>query len=108
VKIEPQVERSSAPDAAAEAAAKQAIIALLRGASVELSPREQKSLDACAASLDPGTSVYINCTAATSYHETVATASRLRCAGFNPVPHVAARYLMSYTQLNDYLARASG
>jgi methylenetetrahydrofolate reductase (NADPH) len=105
VKIEPQGERSS-PDAAASA--KQAIIALLRGASVELAPREQSSLDACAASLHPGTSVYINCTPATSYHDSVATALRLRRAGFNPVPHVAARYLMSYTQLADYLARASG
>lgn len=108
VKIEPQAKKSPPSDRAAETAAKQAIIALLRGASVELSARDSKSVAACAASLEPGTSVYINCTAATSYHDCVATAQRLRRVGFNPVPHVAARYLMSYTQLNDYLARASG
>ena len=32
----------------------------------------------------------------------------MRRAGFNPVPHVAARRLASFTQANDFLRRAAG
>lgn len=95
-----------APDAAP--ASRQPIIDLLQGASVEISARDPAAVDSCLALLEPGSAVYVNFAAADTHHGLVATAKRLQRAGFLPVPHVAARYLAGYTQLGDYLSRASG
>jgi len=46
--------------------------------------------------------------AGTTYHGTVTLATRLRRAGFCPVPHVAARRIASRDALDEYLARAAG
>src|SRR5258708_35236180 len=43
-----------------------------------------------------------------TYHGIVALATRLRRAGFRPVPHVAARRIASRDALDEYLARAAG
>ena len=43
-----------------------------------------------------------------NYRHNVETASALRRAGFNPVPHVAAREITSYDVLDDFLARLRG
>ncbi len=43
-----------------------------------------------------------------SYHGNVALATRLKRAGFRPVPHVAARRIASRDALDEYLARAAG
>jgi methylenetetrahydrofolate reductase (NADPH) len=93
------------------AALQQAVMpaaALLRGASVELSARDKTSEDQLRGLLSPGTAVHINHAPGDTHHGIVAAAARVRRAGFTPVPHIAARYLASFTQLNDYLARAVG
>jgi methylenetetrahydrofolate reductase (NADPH) len=84
------------------------ISALAAGASFELSPRDHAAIDQCRDLLSPGTSVYVSYVPGDTYHASVAAAVRLARSGFRPVPHVAARYLASFTQLHDYLARASG
>ncbi len=81
---------------------------LLAGASLELSSRDPAEIDACGGLLEPGTSVYISMPPGQTYHGTVALATRLRRAGFRPVPHVAARRIASRDALDEYLARAAG
>jgi len=84
------------------------VAALIRECSIEISPRDPAAEQACRELLPPGMSVYVNHGPRDTYQEIVAAAARLRRAGFNPVPHLAARYLTGVTQLNDFLARASG
>src|SRR6267378_2620412 len=84
------------------------IQALLAGASLELSSRDPAEIDACADLLEPGTAVYISMPPGQTYHGTVALATRLRRAGFCPVPHFAARRIASRDALDEYLARAAG
>src|SRR5882672_1024114 len=84
------------------------IQALLTGASLELSSRNPAEIDACGGLLEPGTSVYISMPPGQTYHGTVALATRLKRAGFRPVPHVAARRIASREALDEYLARAAG
>ncbi|MGQ0663630.1 MAG: methylenetetrahydrofolate reductase [Pseudomonadota bacterium] len=90
------------------AAERRHIRALLRGFSIEVSSRDAAALDACPDHLDPGTDVYLNWIPGDTHHRTLDAAARLRRSGFTPVPHVAARYLASFTQLADFLARLSG
>jgi len=85
-----------------------ALAGLLRGASLEMSARDRAGEEALRAMLPPGTVVHINHAPGDTHHGIIAAAARLRRAGLIPVPHVAARYLASYTQLNDCLARAAG
>ncbi len=84
------------------------IQALLVGTSLELSSRDPAEIDACADLLEPGTAVYISMPPGQTYHGIVALATRLRRAGFRPVPHVAARRIASRDALDEYLARAAG
>src|SRR6266853_1223787 len=84
------------------------IQALLVGASLEFSSRDPAEIDACADLLDAGTAVYISMPPGQSYHGNVALATRLKRAGFRPVPHVAARRIASRDALDEYLARAVG
>jgi methylenetetrahydrofolate reductase (NADPH) len=85
-----------------------AIMALVRGASLEMSPRERDTIAAAAEYLAPGTEVFVSSPPAVSHHDIVSAAVALRRHGFEPVPHVAARSLVGFTQLNDLLARAAG
>lgn len=82
--------------------------ALFRGWSMEASARDAKAVAAAADSLPPGASLYLNWIPGDTYHRTVAAAAKLRAAGLNPVPHIGARHLASFTQLADFLARLSG
>lgn len=81
---------------------------LLRGASLEVSARDPLAADALADLVAPGTAVFVNIAPGDTHHGIVAAAARLKRAGFRPVPHVAARPLASFTQLNDYLRRLVG
>jgi len=85
-----------------------AIMALVSGASLEMSPRERDAIAAAAEYLPPGTEVFVSAPPAVSHHDIVSAAVALRRRGFEPVPHVAARSLVGFTQLNDLLARVAG
>jgi methylenetetrahydrofolate reductase (NADH) len=91
-----------------EAAERRAIVALLEGASLEISAHDAADIAECAGCLDPGTEIFISQPMGQPYHGAVSMAARLRRAGFRPVPHVTARALASLSALDDYLARAAG
>jgi methylenetetrahydrofolate reductase (NADH) len=83
------------------------LTALLGSASVEISSRGHQ-LQELRDHFNPGTDVTITFLPGDNYRHNVDTASALRRAGFNPVPHVAARELPSRQALDDFLARARG
>jgi methylenetetrahydrofolate reductase (NADPH) len=87
---------------------KQDLAILLRGYSVEVTAHGAAAADICRAHLPPGTEVYVAFTPRDTHHGVVDTATKLHEAGFLPVPHVTARNVASFTQLNDFLARLAG
>lgn len=102
----PVIDRSSSSDNAE--AERQAIVALLESASLEITTHDAADIAECAGYLDPETEIFISQPMGQPYHGAVAMAARVRRAGFRPVPHVTARALASVSALEDYLARASG
>jgi methylenetetrahydrofolate reductase (NADH) len=100
------VHRSPSSDSAE--AERRAIVSLLEGASLEITAHDAADIGECAGYLDAGTEIFISQPMGQPYHGAVAMASRLRRAGFRPVPHVTARALASLSALDDYLARATG
>jgi len=78
---------------------------LLVSASVEVSSRGHQ-LPELQDNFRPGTDVTITFLPGDNYRHNVDTAAALRRAGFNPVPHIAAREMPSRQMLADFLARA--
>jgi methylenetetrahydrofolate reductase (NADPH) len=83
------------------------LAALLPAASVEISSRGHQLKDLLD-NFPPGIDVTITFLPGDNYRSNVDTASALRRAGFNPVPHIAAREMASHEALADFLARANG
>lgn len=83
------------------------LAALLSAASVEVSSRGHQ-LQQLRDHFRPGTDVTITFLPGDDYRHNVETAAALRRAGFNPVPHIAARELPSREALDDFLSRARG
>ncbi len=81
--------------------------ALLSQASVEVSSRGDQ-LQELGDHFPAGTNVTITFLPGDNYRHNVDTAAALRRAGFNPVPHIAAREMPSREALDDFLARARG
>ena len=81
--------------------------ALVRACSIELSPRDARSVDALADMLDPGPTVFVSLPPSAAYADVVNACSHLRRNGFEPVPHVVARRLPSYADASDFLHRAT-
>jgi methylenetetrahydrofolate reductase (NADH) len=81
------------------------LAALLPQASVEVSSRGHQ-LDQLSDHFGPGIDVTITFLPGDNYRHNVETAIALRRAGFNPVPHIAAREMASRQALDDFLARA--
>ena len=83
------------------------LAALLSSASVEVSSRGHQ-LAELRDHFAPGTDVTITFLPGDNYRRNVETASALRRAGYNPVPHIAAREMASHEALDDFLARLRG
>jgi methylenetetrahydrofolate reductase (NADPH) len=81
---------------------------LVSACSIEISPRDDFAGERLRELLDPGTTVFVNYPGSVTHHDIVAACRRLRRAGFNPVPHIAARRLASFTQVSDFVQRAAG
>jgi methylenetetrahydrofolate reductase (NADPH) len=79
--------------------------ALIAAASFELSPRDGLAGAALRDLLPVGSTVFVNHPPRATHHDIIAACVRLRSAGFRPVPHIAARRLASFTQLDDLLRR---
>ena len=92
----------------ASQAAERELAQLLRGYSIEVTTHSRSAVEACRANLAPGTQVYIAFVPGETHHAVAATAARLRAAGFVPVPHVTARSVAGFTQLDDFLGRLAG
>lgn len=71
----------------------ESIKALARRASIETSTKNLVEIDACPSQRPRGTDVYVAWPPGFTYHHVVSIAKRLRLAGMNPVPHIAAREL---------------
>ena len=80
---------------------------LLSSTSVEVSSRGHQ-LGELRDHFARGTDVTITFLPGDNYRHNVETASALRRAGYNPVPHIAAREMPSREVLDDFLARARG
>jgi methylenetetrahydrofolate reductase (NADPH) len=83
------------------------LAALLPSASVEVSSHGRQ-LAELRDNFRPGIDVTITFLPGDNYRHNIETAVALRRAGFNPVPHIAARELASSEALEDFLARACG
>jgi methylenetetrahydrofolate reductase (NADPH) len=83
------------------------LIELLPSASVEVSSRGLR-LDQLGDNFGVGCDVTITFLPGDNFRGNVETAVALRRAGYNPVPHIAARELPSREALDDFLARLSG
>jgi methylenetetrahydrofolate reductase (NADPH) len=83
------------------------LTALLSSASVEISSRGHQLTELREHFAD-GTDVTITFLPGDNYRHNIETAAALRRAGFNPVPHIAAREMPSQEALDDFLARARG
>ena len=83
------------------------LAALLSSASVEISSRGHQVAE-LREHFAAGTDVTITFLPGDNYRHNVETAAALRRAGFNPVPHIAAREMASREALDDFLARARG
>ncbi len=77
---------------------------LARRASIETSTRNLVEIDAYPSLLPQGTDVYVAWLPGSPYHHIVSVAKRLRRAGMNPVPHIAARQLANREVAIEYLA----
>jgi methylenetetrahydrofolate reductase (NADPH) len=83
------------------------LAALLPQASVEISSRGHQ-VPELKDHFRPGIDVTVTFLPGDNYRHNVDTAAALRVAGFNPVPHIAAREMASRDMLDDFLARARG
>ena len=92
---------------ATEQASSGKLAGLLSSASVEVSSRGHQ-LQELRDHFARGTDVTITFLPGDNYRHNVETASALRRAGYNPVPHIAAREMPSREALDDFLARARG
>jgi methylenetetrahydrofolate reductase (NADPH) len=81
--------------------------ALLSSASVEVSSRGHQ-LRELQDNFPLGIDVTITFLPGDNYRRNVETAAALRRAGYNPVPHIAAREMASREALDDFLARSRG
>ena len=82
--------------------------AMLRGFSMELSPKEMKVIDAAAEQLERGTNVYLTWIPGEDPFLAVPAAAALRRGGMVPVPHIGARHVESEAQLAEFVARLRG
>ena len=95
------------PRAAADDPHRRRAAALIGACSIEISPRDAQTGDGLRELFEPGMTVFVNHPASVTHHDIVAACAALRRAGFDPVPHVAARRLASFTQARDFLRRAA-
>jgi methylenetetrahydrofolate reductase (NADH) len=83
------------------------LVTRLSSASVEISSHGRQ-LPELRDNFAPGIDVTITFLPGDNYRHNIETATALRRAGYNPVPHIAAREMVSQPALDDFLARLRG
>ena len=81
------------------------LAALLDDYSVEVTSRDAASVAAAAATMRPGTEVFVANLPREGADVLVAAARTLKLAGLSPVPHIVARNIAGPRELGDMLAR---
>jgi len=81
---------------------------LIRGTSIEATPRQILGTHALSTVLPKGQSVYVPFLPKADFSETLAACHRLLAEGFVPVPHLPARAVSSTAQLDSWLADLAG
>ena len=84
------------------------VVRLMRGVSLEATFPGRAELDATRQVLPSGTSLYLSLPLSHTPAELGNLATQVRMAGFEPVPHIAARALRSRDEAEDLLARLNG
>jgi len=82
-----------------------ALAAFLEGFSIEVMPRTAEKVEDFRTLLPAGTRVYIAHIDGTPIDEMVATATRLRAEGYEPMPHFPARIIRDKAMLADWVNR---
>lgn len=85
-----------------------AMAGFLDGFSIEVMPRTAEKIEDFRTLLPGGTRVYIAHIDGTPIDDMVATATRLRAEGFEPMPHFPARIIKDKATLLDWVARYKG
>lgn len=85
-----------------------ALSALLRGASIEATPRQILGTPSLSTMVPPGTSVYVPFLPKAAFSETLAACHRLLAEGLRPVPHLPARMVSGAEQLDSWLSDLAG
>jgi methylenetetrahydrofolate reductase (NADPH) len=84
------------------------VVRLLRGVSLEATFPRQAELDAARQILPPGTQLYLSLPSSHAPGELGRLAVEVRMAGFEPVPHIAARAFTSRDDARGLFARLNG
>lgn len=79
--------------------------ALMRGWSLEATLPKPAEIEALKGVLAPGTEIFLSAIPAESHLHLIDSATQVRRAGFEPVPHVAARNYRDEAMLQDMLTR---
>ncbi len=85
-----------------------AIATFMRGFSLEATRPSAEEVAALAEVAPAGTLVYLSAVPARPTDESIVAATRLRAAGFEPVPHLAVRDFATVALIDDFLARMTG
>lgn len=85
----------------------QRIADFVRGFSIEATRPTGTDLDALKSAVSATTQIYLSAVPTRPLSDLVAFAAAVRAAGFEPIPHVAARSLASLGALDDLLAQLS-
>jgi methylenetetrahydrofolate reductase (NADPH) len=84
------------------------VVRLMQGVSLEATFPRRAELDATRRILPPGIPLYLSLPLSHAPAELGGLATQVRMAGFEPVPHIAARSLTSRDEAHDLLARLNG
>ena len=82
-----------------------AILSFLDNFSIEVTPHTIVEIDSYPEYLSPGTTIYVAHPPKILLDDIVKMATRLRELGYKPVPHLIARKLRSYAELDSALAQ---
>ena len=80
---------------------------LVATASIEMAPHDRLIGGGLRDLFPPGTTVFVNHPSSADHHAIVTACAKLRQAGFEPVPHIAARRLAGVEDAVDFLRRAT-
>jgi methylenetetrahydrofolate reductase (NADPH) len=85
-----------------------AIARFAQGFSLEATRPSAQEIAALTQVVPRGTQVYVSAVTGRPHREQIDAAIRLRAAGFEPIPHLAARDFASIAQVDDFLAELTG